>query len=109
MGVDGSETDNLIAINRLMEKLEQLNADLASMVSEVRLTNPIVGNVLNNAKKAMGLVTSTAKENDEKRKKIWGCQSVMRIMITMMKMLLRMKILLRRFLKTEITRQVVKL
>jgi hypothetical protein len=60
MGVEGSETHSLMAINLLMEKLEQLNADLASMVSEVRLTNPIVGNVLDNAKKAMGLVTTIA-------------------------------------------------
>ena len=60
MGVEGSETHNLMAINLLMEKLEQLNADLASMVSEVRLTNPIVCNVLDNAKKAMGLDTTTA-------------------------------------------------
>ena len=72
MGVEGLETHNLMAINLLMEKLEQLNADLASMVSEVRLTNPIVGNVLDNAKKAMGLVTSTAKENDEKGEKNMG-------------------------------------
>jgi hypothetical protein len=81
----------LMAINLLMEKLEQLNADLVSMVLEVRLTNPIVGNVLDNAKKAMGLVTSTAKENDEKRKKIWGCQSVMRI-ARMKKMLMMLEI-----------------
>jgi hypothetical protein len=56
MGVDGSENDNLMAINRLLEKLEQLNADLALMVSEVRLTNPIV--------KKMCWTT---------RKKRWGC------------------------------------
>ena len=68
MGVDGSETDNLMAINRLMEKLEQLNADLVSMVSEVRLTNPIVGNVLDNAKKAMGLLTTTANGHDDEKK-----------------------------------------
>ncbi len=80
-----------MAINLLMEKLEQLNADLASMVSEVRLTNPIVGNVLDNEKKAMGLVTSTAKENDEKGEKIWGCQSVMRI-ARMKKMLMMLEI-----------------
>ena len=55
MGVEGSETHSLTAINLLMDKLEQLNADLASMVLELRLTNPIVGNVLDNAKKAMGL------------------------------------------------------
>ena len=60
MGVEVLETHNLMAINLLMEKLEQLNADLASMVSEVRLTNPIVCNVLDNAKKAMGLDTTTA-------------------------------------------------
>jgi hypothetical protein len=63
-----------MAINLLMEKLEQLNADLASMVSEVRLTNPIVGNVLENAKKAMGLVSMTTAnaENDEKGQKKMG-------------------------------------
>jgi hypothetical protein len=72
MGVEVLETHNLMAINLLMEKLEQLNADLASMVLEVRLTNPIVGNVLDNAKKAMGLVTSTAKDNDEKGEKNMG-------------------------------------
>jgi len=63
MGVEGSETNSMMVINLLMEKLEQLNADLASMVSEVRLTNPFVGNVLDNAKIAMGLVT-TANGND---------------------------------------------
>jgi hypothetical protein len=68
MGVEGSESDNLMAINRLMEKLEQLNADLSSMVLEVRMTNPIVGNVLDNAKKAMGLVTTTANGNDDEKK-----------------------------------------
>jgi hypothetical protein len=60
MRVEGSETHSLMAINLLMEKLEQLNVNLASMVAEVRLTNPIVGNVLDNAKKAMGLVTTIA-------------------------------------------------
>ena len=68
MGVDVSETDNLMAINNLMEKLEQLNADLVSMVLEVRLTNPIVGSVLDNAKKAMGLLTTTANGNDDEKK-----------------------------------------
>ncbi len=29
------------------------------MVSEVRFTNPIVGNMLDNAKKAMGLMTTS--------------------------------------------------
>ena len=50
MGRDGSDTYILTAINLFMEKLEQLNADLESMVLEVRLANPIVGNVLDNAK-----------------------------------------------------------
>ena len=61
MGVEGLETHSLMAINLLMDKLEQLNTDLVSMtmVSEVRLTCPIVGNVLDNAKKVMGLVTAT--------------------------------------------------
>ena len=73
MGVDGSETQHLMAINRLMEKLEQLNTDLASMVAEVRLTNPIVGNVLDNAKKAMGLITTTANGNDNKKQRMPKC------------------------------------
>ncbi len=57
MGEAGGDTYSLTGINLLMEKLEQLNADLETMVSEVMLTNPIVGNVLDNAKIAMGLVT----------------------------------------------------
>ena len=50
-----------------MEKLEQLNADLEPMVTEVRLTNPIVANVLDNAKIAMGLVTPAGKGDDSNR------------------------------------------
>jgi len=73
MGVDSSETQHLMAINRLMEKLEQLNTDLASMVAEVRLTNPIVGNVLDKAKKAMGLITTTANGNDDEKKGMPKC------------------------------------
>ena len=53
MGRGSSDTYGLTAINLLIEKLKQLNADLESMVSEVRLTNQIVGNVLDNAKNAM--------------------------------------------------------
>ena len=98
MGVDGSETQHLMAINRLMEKLEQLNTDLASMVAEVRLTNPIVGNVLDNAKKAMGLITTTANGMTTKNR---GCQSVMRITITKKVVLMMSEILSSRFLKTE--------
>ncbi len=61
MGEVGGDTYSLTGINLLMEKLEQLNADLETMVSEVRLTNPIVGNVLDNAKIAMGLLTLAGK------------------------------------------------
>ena len=57
MGLDGSDIHSLTVINLLMEKLEQLNTDLESMVSEVRLNNPIVGYVMDNVKIAMGLVT----------------------------------------------------
>ncbi len=45
----------LVAIETLMDKLENLSANLDSMMSEVRVTNPIVGNVLANATKVMGL------------------------------------------------------
>ncbi len=45
----------LMAINTLMDKLEKLNLNLDSMMSEVQATNPIVGNVLANVAKAMGL------------------------------------------------------
>ena len=61
MGDAGGDTYSLTGIHLLMEKLEQLNADLETMVSEVRFTNPIVGNVLDNAKIAMGLVTLVGK------------------------------------------------
>jgi hypothetical protein len=64
MGEAGSDTYSLTAINKHMEKLEQLNTDLETMVSEVRLTNPIVGNVLDNAKIAIGLVTPAGKGDD---------------------------------------------
>jgi tape measure domain-containing protein len=50
MGVDSFD-----GINNLMDKLEQLNADLEIMMGEVRSINPIVGNVLENAAKSMGL------------------------------------------------------
>ena len=92
MGHDGTDTYSLTAINLLVEKLEQLNDDLESMVLEVRLTNPIVGDVLDNAKIVMGLVTPAG--SDWLRIKQGGCRSVTRKMI-MMKMLARMKILWR--------------
>jgi hypothetical protein len=41
-----------------MDKLEQLNADLEIMMREVRSINPIVGNVLENAAKSMGLTVT---------------------------------------------------
>jgi hypothetical protein len=50
MGVDSFD-----GINNLMDKLEWLNADLEIMMGEVRSINPIVGNVLENAVKSMGL------------------------------------------------------
>ncbi len=42
-------------INNLMDKLERLNADLEIMMGEGWSINPIVGNVLGNAAKSMGL------------------------------------------------------
>jgi hypothetical protein len=47
--------DSFKGINNLMDKLEQLNADLEIMMGEVWSINPIVGNVLKNAAKSMGL------------------------------------------------------
>ena len=67
MGEAGGDTYSLKGIHLLMEKLEELNADLETMVLEVRLTNPIVGNVLDNAKIAMGLVTLAGKTLAAKR------------------------------------------
>jgi hypothetical protein len=55
MGGEGLEAHRFMAINTLMDKLEQLNSDLDSMKLEVRSTNPIVGNVLTNTAKAIGL------------------------------------------------------
>jgi hypothetical protein len=70
MGGGGSEAHCFIANNTLMDKVEQLNSVLDSMMSEVRSTNPIVGNVLANAAKAMGLdsaakVTGRPKHNED--------------------------------------------
>ncbi len=55
MGGGGSEAYCFMGINTLMDKLEHLNSDLDSIMLEVRSINPIVGNVLANAAKAMGL------------------------------------------------------
>ena len=49
------DVDSFEGINNLMDKLERLNADLEIMMGEVRSINPIVGNVLENAAKSMGL------------------------------------------------------
>jgi hypothetical protein len=50
----GSEAQVFMSINLLMEKLEKLNQDFESMMTEKRLTNPIIGNVLVIAANAMG-------------------------------------------------------
>jgi hypothetical protein len=57
----------LEAIETLMDKLENLSANLDSMMSEVRVTNPIVGNVLANATKAMGLESDAKVRGMPKR------------------------------------------
>ena len=50
-----SEAQVNFAINLLMEKLVGLHGVLETMTEETRTTNPIVGNVLSMAAKAMGL------------------------------------------------------
>ncbi len=55
MGGGESEANCFMAIHTLMDKLEKLNTNLDSMMSEVRATNSIVGNVWENVAKAMGL------------------------------------------------------
>jgi hypothetical protein len=62
MGGGGSE-----AIETLMGKLDSLSATLDSMMSEVRVANPIVGNVLANATKAMGLESDAQVKGMPKR------------------------------------------
>jgi hypothetical protein len=64
MGGGGSEADCFMAIHILMDKLEKLNEDLESMMLEVRATNPIVGNVLANVAKAMGLDSAVNDKDD---------------------------------------------
>jgi hypothetical protein len=58
MGGGELEAHCFMVINTLMDMVEQLNSDLDSMMSRVRSTNPIVGNVLANAVKAMGLYSA---------------------------------------------------
>ncbi len=55
MSLGGSEAQIFMSINLLMEKLEKLNKQLDGMMIEKRSTNPIIGNVLDIASKAMGL------------------------------------------------------
>jgi hypothetical protein len=54
MSLGGSEVQIFMSINLLMEKLETLNKQLDGMMTEKRSTNPVVGNVLAIASKAMG-------------------------------------------------------
>jgi hypothetical protein len=54
MGVDSFD-----GINNLMDKLEQMNVNLEIMMGEVQSINPIVGKVLENAAKSMGLTVTT--------------------------------------------------
>jgi hypothetical protein len=66
MNLGGSEEAQVFSlINLLMEKLERLNEDLETMMKEKWTTNPIVGNVLAIAAKAMGLAKSENKYLDD--------------------------------------------
>jgi len=55
MIMGGSEAQVNFSIQLLMEKLERFSDELETMMQEKRKTNPIVGNVLTMAAKAMGL------------------------------------------------------
>ena len=55
MSLGGAMAQVFLSINMFMEKLEKLNETLDKMMNETRKTNPIVGNVLAVAVKAMGL------------------------------------------------------
>ena len=61
MIMGGSEAQVNFSIQLLMEKLERFSEELETMMQEKRKTNPIVGNVLTMAAKAMGL----AKVDDD--------------------------------------------
>jgi hypothetical protein len=65
MSLEGSEAQVLSSINILMEKLKKLNEDLDSMMNKKRTTNPIVGNVLAIAAKAMGLAKQDEDYDDD--------------------------------------------
>jgi hypothetical protein len=64
ISLGGSKTQIFMSINLLMETLEKLNEQLAAMITEKRSTNPIVGNVLAIASKAMGLPKREEDYND---------------------------------------------
>jgi hypothetical protein len=49
-----------------MEKLEHFSGELETMMQEKRTTNPIVGNVLSMAAKAMGLAKGDGDNIGEK-------------------------------------------
>ena len=61
MSLGGSEAQVNFVINLLMEKLEGLHGVLETMMEQTRTTNPIIGDVLSMAAKAMGL----AKGDDD--------------------------------------------
>jgi hypothetical protein len=64
MNLGGSEAQVFLLINLLMKKLDRLKEDLDTMLYEKRTTNPIVGNVLAIAAKAMGLAKGDEDINE---------------------------------------------
>ena len=67
MSLGGLEAQVNFVINLLMEKLVGLHGVLETMTEETRTTNPIVGNVLSMAAKAMGL--AKGDDDDDIREK----------------------------------------
>jgi hypothetical protein len=61
---DSSAQFNM-SINILMEKLERLNGELEQLSADTTKINPIVGSVLDQAAKAMGLPKRDDLENDD--------------------------------------------
>jgi hypothetical protein len=64
MSLGGPEAQIFMSINLLMENLEKLNEQLDAMMTEKRSTNPIAGNVLVIASKAMVLPKRDKDHND---------------------------------------------
>ena len=64
MILGGSEAQVNFTIQLLMEKLERFSGELETMMQEKRKTNPIVGNVLTMAAKAMGLAKVDEDDDD---------------------------------------------